>query len=208
MSGKPRFLTAGDAARYCQVSLNTVKNWIGSGLLPAFKLPKGHYRIERDAFRRFLDAQEMPVDPEFFGEEPSRILVVDDEPAIVQFLQRALSHEGYDVETAMDGYEGLIRVGQFKPDLLLLDVRMPLIDGLEVTRRIKASADTKRIVVIGMTGQDDPEIGRSLVAAGARTCLKKPLVLADLLHVIEENLPGARRESNRPSLHPDFVSER
>jgi len=68
--------------------------------------------------------------------ERGRILVVDDEPAITDFIALGLHHEGYEVATAGDGHQGLRAVDEFKPDLVILDVMMPRLDGFELCRAI------------------------------------------------------------------------
>jgi len=71
--------------------------------------------------------------------ERGRILVVDDEPAITDFIALGLHHEGYEVATAGDGHQGLRAVDEFKPDLVILDVMMPRLDGFELCRAIAGS---------------------------------------------------------------------
>lgn len=177
----PRFLTTGEVADHCQVSLPTVKHWIRRGRLRAFKTPGGHTRIELEEFQRFLQQYGMPAYP---GREPEpRVLIVDDEPDVVELLVDALAGDpqGFRIETATDGYEALIKVGAFKPSVLILDVVMPRLDGIEVCRRLKAGPETRAVRILGITGY--PDTIPALLEAGADTCLTKPL---DLGRVREE----------------------
>ena len=169
------YLTTGQAASHCQVSIPALKGWMRDGRLAAFKTPGGHNRIELGEFQRFLRKHGMPAYP--VASPTSRILIVDDEPLIVNLFVELLTRDarGFDLETATNGYEALIKVGSFKPSLVILDVLMPEVDGIEVCRRLKEDPETRGIKILGVTGYPDsiPE----LIEAGADACLTKPLNL-------------------------------
>jgi CheY-like chemotaxis protein len=117
-----------------------------------------------------------------------RILVVDDDPRLLHVVAMYLSIEGYDVDTASNGEEGLRRVEAQRPDLVILDVMMPGIDGLEACRRIKSDPETRHIPVVLFTAlsrTDDVESGR---AAGANRFINKPFSLIGLGAVIRSFL--------------------
>lgn len=180
-------LRAGQAARHCQVSIPTVKRWIREGRLRAFKTPGRHTRIELEEFQRFLQQYGMPAYP---GREPEpRVLIVDDEPDIVELLVDVLARDprGVKTETATDGYEALIKVGAFTPAVLILDVVMPRLDGVEVCRRLKGSPETRHIKILGITGY--PETIPRLLEAGADACLAKPLDVQELRRQLDRLLP-------------------
>jgi two-component system response regulator MprA len=108
-----------------------------------------------------------------------RILVVDDEPAVREAVDRALRLEGYDTELAADGAEALDALAIRAPDALVLDVLMPHVDGLEVCRRLRAAGD--RTPVLVLTARDSvPDRVRGL-DAGADDYLVKPFALEELL---------------------------
>lgn len=188
---RPAYLTTGQAARHCQVSIPALKGWIRDGRLAAFKTPGGHSRIELGEFQRFLQKHGMPAYP--VSSSASRILIVDDEPLIVNLFVDLLARDprGFNLETATNGYEALIKVGAFKPSLLILDVIMPQLDGVEVCRRLKKDPETRAIKILGITGYPDsiPE----LIEAGADACLTKPLNLRKMQLELERllSLPGA-----------------
>lgn len=104
----------------------------------------------------------------------ARILVVDDEPAIIEMLSRFLRRDGYEVITAHDGIEALERVRQTRPDLILLDVVMPRLDGISVCQQLKDDEHTALIPITMLTGQDDYEHRRRGIEAGADDFLAKP----------------------------------
>jgi DNA-binding response OmpR family regulator len=88
-----------------------------------------------------------------------KILCVDDDKPTVTIVSMVLKKEGYEVETALDGHDGLKRAREIKPNLIILDIMMPDIDGFEVCRRLKDDPDTKGIAVLMLTakgGVDDP----------------------------------------------------
>jgi PAS domain S-box-containing protein len=125
---------------------------------------------------------------------PHRLLVVDDDPDILGFLDHALSFHGYDVLTAADGREALERVEQEHPDLLLLDLRMPGLDGYEVIRRLKSNDDTRPIPIIVITASPiDKERDKvQVLSMGADHYVTKPLSVQALVSEIRKAI--AERE--------------
>lgn len=108
-----------------------------------------------------------------------RILVVDDDRAVRESLRRSLTFNGYTVETAGDGLEALEKVVAHRPDLLLLDVMMPRMDGLEVCRRLRSAGDDLPILVL--TARDSVSERVAGLDAGADDYLAKPFALEELL---------------------------
>jgi len=86
-----------------------------------------------------------------------KILIVDDEKQIVTAYNEHLAREGYEIETAYDGEEALMKVKEFAPDLILLDILMPNLDGLEALKNLKEDALTKDIPVIMLTNLGEKE---------------------------------------------------
>jgi excisionase family DNA binding protein len=177
-----RFLTTGQIAASCQVTIPTVKRWIRDGHLTAFQTAGGHFRVTEEEFRRFQDAPPRPVPrPGTEGETPPKILIVDDDPALLDTLWEALSWDGrYKVEVAQDGYEGLIKVGSFGPNLLVLDIRMPGLNGFQVCRRVKADPATRDIRILAITGHGGQHTREEILEAGADGFLQKPIGLDQL----------------------------
>ncbi|GBF32919.1 phosphate regulon transcriptional regulatory protein PhoB [Desulfocucumis palustris] len=106
------------------------------------------------------------------------IVVIDDDPKITALLKRALSLEGYTVETANSGTDGLALVGELQPQLVVLDVMMPVTDGWEVCRRIRATAD---VPVLMLTARDEVSDRVKGLDLGADDYLVKPFALEELL---------------------------
>lgn len=105
---------------------------------------------------------------------PARILVVDDEPAIIDVLSRLLARDGYIIMTARNGAEALETVARQKPDLILLDVMMPVLDGFAVCQKLKNDEQTALIPITMLTGQDDFEHRKRGMEVGADDFLSKP----------------------------------
>lgn len=121
----------------------------------------------------------------FRGHKSPKILVVDDEQDIVKVLNTYLTKEGFKVEEAFDGGECLLKVGEDKPDIILLDVMLPGIDGWEVCRKIKENPTTKSIFVSMLTVRGSPEDRKkSYIFAKADAHLTKPVSLIELKHML------------------------
>jgi len=113
--------------------------------------------------------------------ESAKILVVDDEPMIIQFYEAALGEQGYHVATAVDGRQALEKTREFQPDVILLDVVMPELNGFQVTERLKADPATAGIPIILVTGLGSIEDRVKGLEAGADDFLGKPFNLDELL---------------------------
>jgi excisionase family DNA binding protein len=184
---KEKPLTTGQISAYCHVSHVTVLKWIKEGRLKAYTIPSGHYRVQRSDLRDFLFQHKMPVDEEFFGEQATKILVVDDEAETSEFVSTALSEGAGDYEfaSAVNSFEAGLQLGSFQPDLLILDLAMPDLDGLEVCRSVKANPATRhtKILILAKSSQKD-EVNEAL-ASGADDHLVRPLHIEELRQKVQ-----------------------
>ncbi|WP_329120534.1 response regulator transcription factor [Streptomyces sp. NBC_01465] len=112
------------------------------------------------------------------GREPQRILIVDDEPAVREALQRSLAFEGYATEVAVDGLDALTKAEAYSPDLVILDIQMPRMDGMTAARRLRASGSTTPILML--TARDTVGDRVTGLDAGADDYLVKPFELDEL----------------------------
>ncbi len=119
---------------------------------------------------------------------PKRILIADDEPDVLKVLQFRLSRRGYGVILAANGQEALEKVSQTNPDLVILDFRMPLLDGFEVCKRIKENESLKRIPVIILSASTDGISEEKLLAVHADGGIIKPFEPEDLFRTVERFL--------------------
>lgn len=200
MKGKRKektVISTGVVVYHCQVSYDTVKKWIRQGKLPAYETPSGQHRILIDEFQAFLARYGMPP---YEGIPPRKrnILVVDDERVLVQaILDSFATTEAYECAAAHDGYEAGIQVMQFDPDLVILDLIMPHLNGIEVCRKIKTTPDTSHILVLAITGHPEDRNVEQVLEAGAEACLIKPFSLETLKQQVEAVF-AAHRSYTRP----------
>ncbi len=115
----------------------------------------------------------------------NRILIVEDEPDISDFLYETLSLSGYEVAQAYDGIEGLEKIAEFKPSMILLDIMMPRMNGLEVCRKIRATESMRSIRVIFISAKGSLEEKLEGFQAGASDFIVKPFSSSELLARIE-----------------------
>ncbi|RLB38074.1 MAG: histidine kinase [Deltaproteobacteria bacterium] len=175
-------LTVYKASQYCRVSPKTIINWIEAGHIKAYKTVGGHRRINREDLETFMRKQGIPMPEKPDEDGKKRILVVDDDPIIVETIVQALEEEEFDYEviSASDGFEAGLQVNHFKPHLLILDIMMPDINGYEVCRKIKETEETKDTKSIVLCAYLDEEKFKKMKEYGADLCFSKPLPLPQL----------------------------
>ncbi len=120
----------------------------------------------------------------------ARILLVDDEPDLVQALSVRLSAAGYVCDAAGNGREALERIAQHRPDLIILDLLMPEVSGYEVCRRLKADPQLAEIPLIVLTAVPEKAVQQNAVWLGAQSILHKPFDSDILLQTVREVLHG------------------
>jgi DNA-binding response OmpR family regulator len=134
-------------------------------------------------------------------EQKKKILIVDDERDIVKAVMIRLQGAGYEVVTAFDGAQGVFMAHKEKPDLIILDIRMPAGNGFSVAQRLKRSMHTFTIPVIFLTGSPEKNAEKKAMALGARFYIKKPYDPEELLDAIKRAL----EESPSPSLNLEDI---
>ncbi|MDY7009803.1 MAG: response regulator [Planctomycetota bacterium] len=181
-----RNLSTFDIAEMIEVDPGSVANWIDSGALKAHRTPGGHRRVAVDDLVRFLREHKMPV-PEQLKQTPVHVLIVDDEPDTTRIIARAIehSHPDYELVEVHDGFRAGTLVATLKPDVVILDLRMPGMDGFEVCRMIKSNEATRHASVIAITAYPSEENNRRILDCGAKMCMPKPLDLAKLVEQVE-----------------------
>src|SRR3989441_5150 len=170
--------TTHEVSRLLHVNPRSVINWIEQNLLPSYRTPGGHRRIRREDLLAFLKKHQIPT-PASLVEGKFSVLIVDDEEEIVSIVKAYFERQGdYEISSASDGITALIEVGRLKPDLLILDIMIPGVDGIEVCRRIKADS-TNKAAIIAVSGTAENE--KKVLQAGADAFMFKPIDL-DKLH--------------------------
>lgn len=176
------YLTPSEAAKLLMVSPITVRAWAQKGLLASETTPGGHRRFLRESVEQFSKQCKTPPQ-----RNDLRVLVVDDDKQVAGFLVELLTglDEPVIVSSATDGFEAGRKVHTFEPDIILLDLMMPELDGFVVCHQIKTDPDTSDIRVIAMTGHPSPENEQRILEAGAEICISKPLDTKLLLELLK-----------------------
>jgi excisionase family DNA binding protein len=169
------WLTLGQAARYLGVAQSTIRKWSDSGRLPAFYTPGGHRRFRRGDLDQFLGSSR--------GGPSARplVLVVDDDDGLRAFLRSNLEIEGYAVREAASAEEGLAALDEEPPDLILLDVMMPHMNGWEMLQRVRERHGVGTMPVIMFSGKVDESEAAAAEERGAQAFIGKPFDPEQLL---------------------------
>jgi excisionase family DNA binding protein len=177
-ASEPDWLTLGQAAKYLGVAQSTIRKWSDVGRVPAFYTPGGHRRYRRGDLDAFLERSGPGR-----GRTGPLVLVVDDDPGVRQVVRANLEGEGYAVREAGSAAEGLAALEEEAPDLLLLDVMMPEVDGWEMLRQVQERFGVGAIPVLVFSGKVEERAVADAAARGARGFLGKPF---DLQHLIDQ----------------------
>src|SRR5918997_2277500 len=124
---------------------------------------------------------------------PKRLLVVDDEPNLLRSVAAALRAEGYEVVTARNGREALVRVAESVPDLVISDIRMPGMDGYQLAGQLRASSRTALVPIVFLTAKDETADRIAGFRSGVDAYITKPFEPDELLPVIHSILSRVER---------------
>ena len=177
------WLTLGQAAAYLGVAQSTIRKWTDQGTLPAIKTPGGHRRYRRSDLELFLERSRPG--------RPARgplILIVDDDPGLRGFVRAALEYDGYAVREAGNAEEGLQALDEEPPDLILLDVMMPKVDGWEMLRRVQERHGVGSIPVLMFSGKVDERAAADAASRGAHGFIGKPFDPQQLIESAKQML--------------------
>jgi excisionase family DNA binding protein len=168
--GSADWLTLGEAAKYLGVAQSTIRKWCDSGRLPAFYTPGGHRRLRRSDLDAFLGASGAPQ----LRRGTPLVLIVDDDARLREFVRVNLEMEGYAVREAASAEDGLAALEEEAPDLILLDVKMPKVDGWAMLRRVREKHGVAAIPVIMFSGKLDEGSASAAAERGAQAFIGKP----------------------------------
>lgn len=178
-----RTYTTHDIARFCDVYPSSVNNWIASGKLKAYQTGGGHHRVTRPDLLAFLEERNVPIPPELAAAGAKKLIIVDDDEEMARVMQKAFGRHPklFRTELCGDGVEALIRIGQEPPDLVILDVVLPKMDGVQVCRVLKSRPETRDIKIIAVSGKKLPFSEKKLEEAKVDAFFRKPVDLGSLL---------------------------
>ena len=179
------WLTLGQAAKYLGVAQSTIRKWSDLGRVPAFYTPGGHRRYRRSDLDAFLDRSGRAG----HSQAGPSVLIVDDDERLREFVRVNLEAEGYVVREAGSARDGLDALDEEPPDLILLDVMMPEVDGWEMLRRVQERHGVGTIPVIMFSGKVDEQSASDAASRGATGFIGKPFDPRQLIESTRQLLP-------------------
>jgi excisionase family DNA binding protein len=180
------WLTLGQAATYLGVAQSTMRKWSDVGKVAAFYTPGGHRRFKRADLDQFLDRSGRG------GMAPTSgpgVLIVDDDERLREYIRVNLEAEGYVVREAASAEEGLAALDEESPDLILLDVMMPKVDGWEMLQRVHEKHGVGAIPVIMFSGKVDERAADEASSRGVQAFIGKPFDPRALIESTKQLLP-------------------
>ena len=188
-----RYLSTGKVARICQVSAMTIAKWIDEGALPGHTTPGGHRRVAPSDLVLFLERLGMRVPPTLLQPTRFRILAIDGDPHYLGRLADTLfaAPDRYVYRGTVRGLDALVIVGEWKPQVVLLDLGLPDVDAVQICRRLSAKAgyDTR---IVGLARQMDSRAAQAALRAGAAAIVRKVELPGRLLDLLEDLLSDAK----------------
>ncbi|MFG0334853.1 Response regulator MprA [Maioricimonas rarisocia] len=173
--------TTGEAAKICKVSQQTIIRCFDSGQLKGFRVPGSRFRrIPRDVLYKFMKENGIPTDALESGKR--KALVVDDDQDLVELLRDALEADGrFEVKVANNGFDAGMLVKEYRPDVLVLDVMLPDINGKEVCQRVRSDSSLDDVKIICISGMVEADKISELKDAGANDFMQKPFEVDQLV---------------------------
>lgn len=180
MTSKTVF-TTGEAAKICKVSQQTIIRCFDNGSLKGFRVPGSRFRrIPREDLYAFMKDNGIPTDALESGKR--KLLIVDDDVELVELMEDAFSHDPrFEIRTANNGFDAGLAVKDFRPDLVVLDVMLPDINGKEVCQRFRNDPTMDNVKVICISGMVEQDKIADLRAAGADDFMQKPFAIENLV---------------------------
>jgi excisionase family DNA binding protein len=173
--------TTGEAAKICKVSQQTIIRCFDSGQLKGFRVPGSRFRrIPRDVLYKFMKDNGIPTDALESGRR--KALVVDDDTELVELISDVLEADGrFEIRVANNGFDAGMMVKEYKPDVLILDVMLPDINGKDVCERVRSDSTLDDVQIICISGMVEADKVDDLKKAGANDFLQKPFEVETLI---------------------------
>jgi excisionase family DNA binding protein len=173
--------TTGEAAKICKVSQQTIIRCFDSGQLKGFRVPGSRFRrIPREQLYSFMRDNGIPTDALDSGRR--KLLVVDDDVDLVELLVDHFERDGrFDVRSVNNGFGAGMQIKEFRPDLVVLDVMLPDINGMEVCQLVRSDKSMDDVRIICISGMVEEDRIQKLRAAGADDFMKKPFDVDTLM---------------------------
>jgi excisionase family DNA binding protein len=173
--------TTGEAAKVCKVSQQTIIRCFDNGQLKGFRVPGSRFRrIPREALYKFMKDNGIPTDALESGKR--KVLLVDDDVELVDLMSKVLDEDGrFEVRIASNGFDAGMMVKEYRPDIIVLDVMLPDINGKEVCHRVRADVSLEDVRILCISGMIEEDKIQELRLAGADKFLHKPFDIEELI---------------------------
>ena len=190
-------LSVGQAAKICRVSKKTVLNWIYKDALKAFTTYGGHYRIWPGDLKKLLHKAGMDIPFNYVDDRQMTFLIVDDDDAYTMLMKEALCLEfpNADIMTTDDGYEALLLIGERKPRVVLLDLKMPKVDGFQVLELLKTRKKDNPMKIVVLSSYVDAQARQRLNSTMVDCILEKGKDIREIIHTLSELLEVNQSQS-------------
>jgi len=173
--------TTGEAAKICKVSQQTIIRCFDNGQLKGFRVPGSRFRrIPREMLYKFMKDNGIPTDALESGKR--KVLLVDDDVELVELMTKVLEEDGrFEVRVATTGFDAGMMVKEYRPDLIVLDVMLPDINGKEVCHRVRADTTLEDVRILCISGLIEEDKVQELRLSGADDFLHKPFDIEELI---------------------------
>jgi excisionase family DNA binding protein len=173
--------TTGEAAKICKVSQQTIIRCFDNGQLKGFRVPGSRFRrIPREALYKFMKENGIPTDALESGKR--KVLLVDDDTELVELMNKVLEDDGrFEVRIATNGFDAGMMVKEYRPDLIVLDVMLPDINGKEVCHRVRGDNTLEDVRILCISGMIEDDKIQELKLSGADDFLHKPFDIEELI---------------------------
>ncbi len=188
MSITKTVFTTGEAAKICKVSQQTIIRCFDNGTLKGFRVPGSRFRrIPRDQLFIFMKNNGIPTDALESGKK--KLLIVDDDQDLVELMEEIFARDGrFEIRKANNGFDAGMQVKEFRPDMIVLDVMLPDINGKEVCQRVRSDKALDSVKIICISGMVESEKVSELMDAGANDFMQKPFSTDKLLERVCDHL--------------------
>ena len=173
--------TTGEAAKICKVSQQTIIRCFDSGQLKGFRVPGSRFRrIPRDVLYKFMKENSIPTDALESGKR--KALIVDDDEELVELIRDVLEADGrFEIRVANNGFDAGMMVKDYHPDIIVLDVMLPDINGKEVCQRVRSDTSLDDVKIVCISGMVEEDKVADLKEAGANQFMQKPFEIESLI---------------------------
>jgi excisionase family DNA binding protein len=173
--------TTGEAAKICKVSQQTIIRCFDNGQLKGFRVPGSRFRrIPREALYKFMKDNGIPTDALESGKR--KVLLVDDDAELVELMSKVLEEDGrFEVKVAGNGFDAGMMVKEYRPDIIVLDVMLPDINGKEVCHRVRADTTLEDVRILCISGMIEEDKVHELRLSGADDFMHKPFDIDELI---------------------------